>query len=122
MAHQLLLDRQLAQELKSSAPLSLFSFEVGLPLLFLVDRFYSSTFAYTLATCIEGDEEAVEEVKMILMLENFLIEVAGRQPELFLWPKDLIKPDLQINLIVNEQVVSADVDNMNRFTGKTGPG
>lgn len=71
---------------------------------------------------MEGDEEAVEEVKMILMLENFLIEVAGRQPELFLWPKDLIKPDLQINLIVNEQVVSADVDNMNRFTGKTGPG
>ena len=74
MAHQLLLDRQLAQELKSSAPLSLFSFEVGLPLLFLVDRFYSSTFAYTLATCIEGDEEAVEEVKMKLMLEHFLIE------------------------------------------------
>ena len=48
--------------------------QVGLPVVFLVDRFYSSTFAYTLATCMEGDEEAVEEVKMILMLENFLIE------------------------------------------------
>ena len=39
-----------------------------------MDRFYSSTFAYTLATCMEGDEEAVEEVKMKLMLEHFLIE------------------------------------------------
>ena len=47
--------------------------QVGLPVVFLVDRFYSSTFAYTLAACMEGDEEAVEEVELILMLENFLI-------------------------------------------------
>ena len=44
-----------------------------MPVVFLVDRFYSSTFAYTLAACMEGDEEAVEEVELILMLENFLI-------------------------------------------------
>lgn len=62
----------------------------GLPVVFLVDRFYSSTFAYTLAAGMDGGEEAVEEV-------------AGRQPELFLWPKDLLKPDLQINLVVDEQ-------------------
>ena len=47
--------------------------QVGLPVVFLVDRFYSSTFAYTLAACMEGDEEAVEEVELILMFENFLI-------------------------------------------------
>ena len=33
-----------------------------MPLIFLVDRFYSSTFAYTLAAAMEGGEEAVEEV------------------------------------------------------------
>ena len=44
-----------------------------MPVVFLVDRFYSSTFAYTLAARMEGDEEAVEEVELILMLENFLI-------------------------------------------------
>ena len=44
--------------------------QVGLPVVFLVDRFYSSTFAYTLAACMEGD---VEEVELILMFENFLI-------------------------------------------------
>ena len=43
--------------------------------------------------------------------------MAGRQPHLFLWPKDLIKPDLQINLIVNEQVGS-DLDNMNRLQAR----
>ena len=47
--------------------------QVGLPVVFLVDRFYSSTFACTLAACMEGDEEAVEEVELILMFENFLI-------------------------------------------------
>ena len=36
--------------------------------------------------------------------------MAGKQPELFLWPKDLLKPDLQINLIVNEQVVDGHAD------------
>ena len=89
-----------------------------MPLVFLVDRFYSSTFAYTLAVCMEGDEEAVEEVhQMIFMLDNFLpIEkVVGKQPELFLWPKDLLKPELQINLIVNEQVVCSGVESMNLF-------
>ena len=35
---------------------------MGLPLIFLVDRFYSSTFAYTLAAAMEGGEEAVKEV------------------------------------------------------------
>ena len=33
-----------------------------MPLIFLVDRFYSSTFAYTLAAAMEGGEEAVKEV------------------------------------------------------------
>ena len=38
---------------------------MGLPLVFLVDRFYSSTFAYTLAAGMEGGEEAVQEVLII---------------------------------------------------------
>ena len=67
---------------------------------------------------MEGDEEAVEEVQqMIFMLDNFppIEKVAGKQPQLFLWPKDLLKPELQINLIVNEQVVCSGVANMNLF-------
>ena len=56
--------------------------------------------------------------------------MAGKQPELFLWPKDLLKPDLQINLIVNEQVVDGHADeedndadvNNKLVSGETGKG
>ena len=66
---------------------------------------------------MDGGEEAVEEVQIIEhdQAEDDIdvdagklccSKVAGRQPELFLWPKDLLKPDLQLNLVVDEQVVN----------------
>ena len=62
----------------------------GQSLVFVVDRFYSSTLAYTLGQALATDQE----VQLL----------ARDQPELFCWPKDLARPVLQLTLEVEEEV------------------
>ena len=57
-------------------------------IIYIVDRWCSSTFAYTIGDQIEGDESSIKTL----------------HPDLFKWPFDLMKPTLQLVLLVDDTV------------------
>ena len=57
-------------------------------IIYIVDRWCSSTFAYTIGDQIEGDESSIQALNS----------------DIFKWPADLIKPTLQLVLLVDDTV------------------
>ena len=57
-------------------------------IIYIVDRWCSSTFAYTIGDQIDGDESSINRL----------------HSDLFKWPVDLIKPTLQLVLLVDEGI------------------
>ena len=57
-------------------------------IIYIVDRWCSSTFAYTIGDQIDGDESSINRL----------------HSDLFKWPVDLIKPTLQLVLLVDDTV------------------
>jgi thymidylate kinase len=57
-------------------------------LIYVVDRWCSSTFAYTIGDQTEGDENSIHNLHTALLK----------------WPIDLLKPTLQLVLLVDEDI------------------
>jgi hypothetical protein len=55
-------------------------------IIYIVDRWCSSTFAYTIGDQVDGDESSIQALNS----------------DIFKWPADLIKPTLQLVLLVDD--------------------
>ena len=64
--------------------------------IFVIDRFYSSTCAYTIGTKTTGDANAIDIIHSL-------------RPEIFSWPNDLITPQLVILMDIEESTRASRV-------------